>query len=115
MTRHFETANINGCTYRAAFEGEGPVVLMVHGFPESWYSWRHQMPAIADAGFKAVAVDVLGYGGSIAHGRRNPEARHRKFLYPPSVHEQRVRYPKSARHPQHNRQAPEAEQGPGTG
>tara|TARA_B100000678_G_scaffold54035_1_gene43287 strand:+ start:19772 stop:20662 length:891 start_codon:yes stop_codon:yes gene_type:complete len=37
---------------------------MVHGFPESWYSWRHQMPAIADAGFKAVAVDVLGYGGS---------------------------------------------------
>lgn len=64
MTRHFETANINGCTYRAAVEGEGPVVLMVHGFPESWYSWRHQMPAIADAGFKAVAVDVLGYGGS---------------------------------------------------
>jgi len=64
MTRHFETANINGCAYRAAVEGEGPVVLMVHGFPESWYSWRHQMPAIADAGFKAVAVDVLGYGGS---------------------------------------------------
>jgi pimeloyl-ACP methyl ester carboxylesterase len=37
---------------------------MVHGFPELWYSWRHQIPAIADAGFHAVAVDVRGYGES---------------------------------------------------
>ena len=45
-------------------QGRGPLVLLVHGFPESWYSWRHQLPAIAGAGFRAVAVDVRGYGRS---------------------------------------------------
>jgi pimeloyl-ACP methyl ester carboxylesterase len=45
-------------------QGEGPLVLMVHGYPESWYSWRHQLPALADAGFHAVAIDVRGYGRS---------------------------------------------------
>jgi pimeloyl-ACP methyl ester carboxylesterase len=45
-------------------QGTGPLVLMVHGFPESWYSWRHQLPAIAAAGFRAVAVDVRGCGRS---------------------------------------------------
>ncbi len=44
--------------------GEGPLVLLVHGFPESWYSWRHQIPAIAAAGFRTVAIDVRGYGRS---------------------------------------------------
>ncbi|MFE6775528.1 alpha/beta fold hydrolase [Streptomyces sp. NPDC057702] len=44
--------------------GTGPLVLLVHGFPESWYSWRHQLPALAAAGFRAVAVDVRGYGRS---------------------------------------------------
>ena len=47
-------------------EGSGPLVLLVHGFPESWYSWRHQLPVIADAGFRAVAIDVRGYGRSSA-------------------------------------------------
>jgi pimeloyl-ACP methyl ester carboxylesterase len=47
-------------------EGTGPLVLMVHGFPESWYSWRHQIPVIAAAGFRAVAIDVRGYGRSAA-------------------------------------------------
>ncbi|MFE7173689.1 alpha/beta fold hydrolase [Streptomyces sp. NPDC057616] len=47
-----------------AEQGTGPLVLLVHGFPESWYSWRHQMPALAAAGFRAVAVDVRGYGRS---------------------------------------------------
>ena len=42
--------------------GEGPLVLLVHGFPESWYSWRHQLPALAAAGYHAVAPDVRGYG-----------------------------------------------------
>ena len=46
--------------------GEGPLVLMVHGFPESWYSWRHQLQAVADAGYHAVAIDVRGYGRSSA-------------------------------------------------
>jgi pimeloyl-ACP methyl ester carboxylesterase len=53
-----------GVQIRAAVEGEGPLVLMVHGFPESWYSWRHQIEPIAKAGFKACAIDVRGYGGS---------------------------------------------------
>ncbi len=43
-----------------------PLVLLVHGFPESWYSWRHQIPALAAAGFHAVAIDVRGYGRSFA-------------------------------------------------
>lgn len=45
-------------------QGTGPLVLMIHGFPESWYSWRHQLPVIAAAGFRAVAIDVRGYGRS---------------------------------------------------
>ncbi len=53
-----------GARIRAAVEGEGPLVIMVHGFPESWYSWRHQMGPIAEAGFTAAAIDVRGYGGS---------------------------------------------------
>ncbi|HXQ47313.1 MAG TPA: alpha/beta hydrolase, partial [Caulobacteraceae bacterium] len=49
---------------RCAIEGQGPLVVMVHGFPESWYSWRHQMTPVAKAGFTACAIDVRGYGGS---------------------------------------------------
>ncbi|WP_127354968.1 alpha/beta fold hydrolase [Actinacidiphila soli] len=45
-------------------QGSGPLVLLVHGFPESWYSWRRQLPALAAAGFRAVAIDVRGYGRS---------------------------------------------------
>ncbi|GGO52125.1 epoxide hydrolase [Streptomyces daqingensis] len=45
-------------------QGAGPLVLLVHGFPESWYSWRHQLGALAAAGFRAAAVDVRGYGRS---------------------------------------------------
>jgi pimeloyl-ACP methyl ester carboxylesterase len=45
-------------------QGEGPLVLLVHGFPESWYSWRHQLSALAEAGFRAAAIDVRGYGRS---------------------------------------------------
>lgn len=47
-------------------EGEGPVVLLIHGFPESWYSWRHQIPVLAEAGWRAVAMSVRGYGRSSA-------------------------------------------------
>ncbi|MET9361781.1 alpha/beta hydrolase [Streptomyces sp. NPDC006632] len=45
-------------------QGSGPLVLLVHGFPESWYSWRHQLPALAAAGYRAAALDVRGYGRS---------------------------------------------------
>lgn len=44
--------------------GEGPTVVFVHGYPESWYSWRHQLPALAEAGYRAIAIDVRGYGRS---------------------------------------------------
>src|SRR3954464_977223 len=44
--------------------GEGPLVLLVHGFPEGWYSWRHQLPALAAAGYRAAAPDQRGYGGT---------------------------------------------------
>ncbi|WP_328328418.1 MULTISPECIES: alpha/beta fold hydrolase [unclassified Streptomyces] len=55
-----------------AEQGTGPLVLLVHGFPESWYSWRHQLPALAAAGYRAVAIDVRGYGRSSRPG--DPEA-----------------------------------------
>ena len=66
MTAEIKHRNIktNGINMHIAEAGEGPLVLLVHGFPELWYSWRHQIPAIADAGFHAVAPDVRGYGDS---------------------------------------------------
>jgi pimeloyl-ACP methyl ester carboxylesterase len=60
----FRMLNAGGTRIRAAIQGEGPLVIMVHGFPESWYSWRHQIGPIAEAGFTACAIDVRGYGGS---------------------------------------------------
>jgi len=56
----------NGIRIHLAEAGNGPLVLMVHGFPESWYSWRHQLHALADAGYHAAAIDVRGYGRSSA-------------------------------------------------
>ena len=55
-----------GTRIHVAEVGEGPIVLFVHGFPESWYSWRHQLPAVAESGWRAVAIDVRGYGSSEA-------------------------------------------------
>src|SRR3954452_21859568 len=49
-----------------AEQGEGPLVLLCHGWPELWYSWRHQLAALAAAGFRAVAPDMRGYGGTSA-------------------------------------------------
>ncbi len=54
----------NGIHLNIAEQGEGPLVLLCHGFPESWYSWRHQIGALAAAGFRAVAPDMRGYGKS---------------------------------------------------
>ena len=52
----------NAIQMHGAEQGEGPVVLLSHGFPEIWYSWRHQLSALAAAGFHAVAPDMRGYG-----------------------------------------------------
>ena len=56
------TVETNGIRMHVAEQGTGPLVLLCHGFPESWYSWRHQLAALADAGFHAVAPDMRGYG-----------------------------------------------------
>jgi pimeloyl-ACP methyl ester carboxylesterase len=52
----------NGIRMHLAEQGSGPLVLLCHGFPESWYSWRHQIDALAAAGFHVVAPDMRGYG-----------------------------------------------------
>lgn len=54
----------NGMRLHVVEIGTGPLVLLLHGFPEFWWSWRHQLPALAAAGLRAVAVDLRGYGDS---------------------------------------------------
>lgn len=63
---HLETFAVNGIRMRVAIQGEGPLVLLCHGFPESWVSWRRQLSALAVAGYRAVAPDMRGYGGTDA-------------------------------------------------
>jgi pimeloyl-ACP methyl ester carboxylesterase len=55
---------VGDVTLHAVEMGEGPLVLLLHGFPEFWWSWRHQLPALAAAGFRALALDLRGAGGS---------------------------------------------------
>ena len=62
MTERYVVAN--GIRIFCWEEGDGPLVLMLHGFPEFAYSWRHQMAPIANAGFRAVAIDLPGYARS---------------------------------------------------
>src|SRR5207237_1693312 len=59
--RH-RTLETNGIRMHVAEAGDGPLVVLCHGFPESWYSWRHQLVALAEAGYHAVAPDMRGYG-----------------------------------------------------
>ena len=54
----------NGIRLHVAEAGTGPLVLLLHGFPEFWWSWRHQLVGLADAGFRVVAPDLRGYGAS---------------------------------------------------
>lgn len=54
----------NGISLNIAEAGQGPLVLLLHGFPESWYSWRHQFAPLAAAGYHVVAPDMRGYGKS---------------------------------------------------
>ena len=58
------TIETNGIQLHFVEQGQGPLVMLCHGFPESWYSWRHQLQALASAGFRAVAPDMRGYGQS---------------------------------------------------
>jgi pimeloyl-ACP methyl ester carboxylesterase len=53
---------VNGIDVHLAEAGDGPPVVLLHGFPELWYSWRHQLPALARAGYHVIAPDLRGYG-----------------------------------------------------
>jgi pimeloyl-ACP methyl ester carboxylesterase len=54
----------NGARFHVATLGGGPLVVLLHGFPQFWWAWRHQVVALAEAGYRAVAMDLRGYGGS---------------------------------------------------
>jgi pimeloyl-ACP methyl ester carboxylesterase len=61
-----QTLSLPGLRMRVAVQGQGPLVILCHGFPEGWRSWRQQLAALADAGYRAVAPDMRGYGGTDA-------------------------------------------------
>jgi pimeloyl-ACP methyl ester carboxylesterase len=54
----------NGARFHVAELGDGPLVLLLHGFPEFWWAWRHQLVSLAEAGYRAAAMDLRGYGAS---------------------------------------------------
>jgi pimeloyl-ACP methyl ester carboxylesterase len=58
------SVSANGTRFHIAESGDGPLVLLLHGFPEFWWAWRHQLTSLPRAGFRAVAADLRGYGGS---------------------------------------------------
>ena len=58
----FSFIETNDIKMRIAEMGEGPLVLLAHGWPESWYSWRHQLVGLSQAGFRVIAPDMRGYG-----------------------------------------------------
>ena len=62
--RNFESIKTNGVTLRTVVEGKGPLVVLLHGFPQCWYLWRHQIDPLIDAGFQVAVPDQRGYGGS---------------------------------------------------
>ncbi|MEU9384698.1 alpha/beta hydrolase [Streptomyces sp. NPDC048279] len=63
MVQH-RMIDVNGIRLHIAEEGSGPLVVLLHGFPESWHSWQHQFGPLAAAGFHVVAPDQRGYGSS---------------------------------------------------
>lgn len=60
----FERIDTGAAVLRVALAGDGPMVILAHGFPECWYSWRHQIAPLAQAGFRVAAPDMRGYGES---------------------------------------------------
>ncbi|GLT51428.1 hypothetical protein SLA2020_248390 [Shorea laevis] len=60
------TLKVNGINMHVAEKGKGPVILFIHGFPELWYSWRHQIVALSSLGYRAIAPDLRGYGDTDA-------------------------------------------------
>jgi pimeloyl-ACP methyl ester carboxylesterase len=58
------TVSANGSRFHCVEAGDGPLVVLVHGFPEFWWTWHHQLVSLPAAGYRTVAVDLRGYGGS---------------------------------------------------
>ena len=62
--RKFETISTNGVQLRCVVEGEGPLLVLLHGWPQCWYLWRHQIDPLVKAGYRVVVPDQRGFGGS---------------------------------------------------
>ncbi len=62
--RNFQMLETNGIRLRTVVEGKGPLVILLHGFPQCWYLWRHQIDPLVEAGFQVAVLDQRGYGGS---------------------------------------------------
>ena len=62
-----KTALINDLNFHYVEAGEGPLVILLHGFPEFWISWRHQIPALVEAGYRVIAPDMRGYDFTSFH------------------------------------------------
>lgn len=63
-SRNFETLKVNGLTLRVVVEGQGPLVILVHGWPQCWYLWRHLIDPLKTAGYRVAVPDMRGFGGS---------------------------------------------------
>src|SRR5207244_9383252 len=61
---HHRHADLGDVRLHYVEAGSGPLVVLLHGFPGYWYTWRHQIPALAEAGFRVVAPDMRGYNDS---------------------------------------------------
>ncbi|MGR8947120.1 MAG: alpha/beta fold hydrolase [Gammaproteobacteria bacterium] len=64
VTRIFEDLAVNGVRLRTVIEGDGPLVVLLHGWPQCWYLWRHQIAPIVAAGYRVAVPDQRGFGGS---------------------------------------------------
>jgi pimeloyl-ACP methyl ester carboxylesterase len=64
MKRNFQMLATNGVTLRTVVEGDGPLVVLLHGWPQCWYLWRHQIDPLVAAGYRVAVPDLRGYGGS---------------------------------------------------
>src|SRR5262245_8432001 len=62
------SAQVNGATYHWVEKGQGPLVVLLHGFPENWWSWRYQIEPLAKAGLRVLAPDMRGYNESEKKG-----------------------------------------------
>ena len=64
IKRNFQNIETNGVTLRTVVEGTGPLVILVHGWPQCWYLWRHMIDPIVAAGYRVAVPDMRGFGGS---------------------------------------------------